>query len=119
MILLTIFAEATASNNRTLILIAILGSITSIVVSMINSSKLSKVAELPKSIHELKINLDGRLQELMDSKEKAAYSAGMAQERTEERGRQGEGALGLKAASPTPVIVANPTEKPVYVKPIE
>lgn len=121
-----IFAIGEASSDRTLIVLAIVGSVTTVLVSLVsaivsiyNSRKLSKVAELPAAVHELRINLDGRMQELMETKEKAAHSAGAEQERTEERDRQGVAATAVQAASPTPVVIEQPENKPVIVKPVK
>lgn len=121
-----LFAIGEASSDRTLIVIAIVGSVTTLVVAMLsaivsifNSRKLAKVENLPREVQELKISLDGRLQELMDSKEKAAHSAGAEQERTEERGRQGDAAIGAQAAVPIPVIVEETDRNPLHVKQIK
>lgn len=121
-----ILAQGAVSDDRTLIILAIVTgcttiivSVVSAVVSVLNSRKLSKVEHLPQAVQQLEIKLDGRLQELMDSKEKAAYSAGGEQERVDERSRRGDEAIGAKSTEPTPVVMKNTTEDPAIVKPIE
>lgn len=118
-------ALAAAKDDTTLIVLAIVGSTTTVVVSIVsaivsvmNSRKLSKVENMPQELQRLEIKLDGRLQELMDSKEKAAYSAGGEKERSEERDRQGHTAIGAHRSESDPpqkVEVVTPSG-PVDVK---
>lgn len=65
--------------------------------------------------------VNGVSHELTKAKEAAARGEGIQQERSEERARQGDEALGAKAANPipTPVIVENPKDKPAHVKSVE
>jgi hypothetical protein len=64
------------------------------------------------------VAMDGKLDAFMDAKVAAAKSAGKEEERVEARARQGEAAMAVQAASPTPVIVQNSETNPANVKPV-
>lgn len=113
MIISTIIAIADATSNRTLIFVAIIGSVTSVLVSVFNNRKLDKVGP---AIHELRVEFNGHMKELIEAKEHIARSAGADQERKEARAQLGEEAIALQAAAPAEVIQVNPPEKPAIVK---
>lgn len=117
-----ILAIGEASSDRTLILIAIVGSGTTLFVALLSAAvsifNARKHVKVEQAVHNLSIEVDGKLKELMASKEKAAHSAGAEQERVEERSRQGEAAIAIQGDTPTPVIIEQPQDKPVIVKPV-
>lgn len=115
-----ILAAGEVSSDKTLIIISIVGSGTTLVVAILsasvsihNSRKLTKVAP---AIQELRIEFDGHMKELIKAKEEIAHSAGADQERTAARTKLGEEAIAKQTAAPTEVLQVNPPEKPAHVK---
>lgn len=60
--------------------------------------------------------VDGQTTKLVEATKQFSHLAGKEEERTEERGRQGEAARAKQDAAPAEVIQVNPPENPAIVK---
>lgn len=119
----TTFAVAEAFIGQLVIavIVALIGATPPTIAIIIMSRKQSQERlagnkEILQGQKDVAAAVNGVSHELTKAKEAAAHGEGMQQERTEERARQGEGALSVKSASPTPVIVENSPDKPAHVK---